>query len=607
MSHTDSTIATSRLRDFSSATLLDSATDPLLTIRPSTGSHTSHQQPSSSGRKTIKVGLLLDGLTTDVWSYAMIQRLIQSPHVSLSVVVTNDTPAPKRNTTLFSKIWNNRYRLPSLTTRWALEHIYNLLIDRNPLRPDANQEANLTPLLADIPRLAVRPTRSQSSDYFNDADINQLKQYDLDVLIRCGFRILRGDILKAARYGIWSLHHGDHSINRGGPAGYWESMESWPEVGTVLQILTEELDGGILLHKSTTMTDPMSVRDTRSSMFWKSASFIPRKIEELAIKGEEAFFQDVRRKNGHPLLYSRRLYKTPTNSELAGLTIAKVLQKTKRLWRNLRFFDQWCLLFDLKDHFSPALWRYKRIVPPKDRFWADPHIIHRGNQYFIFIEEYLYATGKGHISVIVMNEDGSYEAPIKVLERPYHLSYPFVFEHENTLWMIPESMSNGTIDVYRCVDFPAKWEWHATLMENVKAVDATVFPHGGKWWLFANVVENEGASTDDELCLFFSDDVLSNKWTPHPGNPIVSDCKSARPAGRIFELDGTLYRPSQNCSVRYGYGFNLCRIDMLNEFEYKETVVTSVEPKWCRDVVATHTYSRVDRLHMVDALVTRRR
>ncbi len=37
---------------------------------------------------------------------------------------------------------------------------------------------------------------------------------------------------------------------------------------------------------------------------------------------------------------------------------------------------------------------------------------------------------KGHISVIRMDEQGVYSEPVKVLERPYHLSYPFVFEWE---------------------------------------------------------------------------------------------------------------------------------------------------------------------------------
>lgn len=143
-------------------------------------------------------------------------------------------------------------------------------------------------------------------------------------------------------------------------------------------------------------------------------------------------------------------------------------------------------------------------------------------------------------------------------------------------------------------------------MENIEAVDSTLVRHEGKWWLFANVTEYEGASSWDELFLYSSDDLFSTDWTPHPANPIVSDCKSARPAGRLFQQNGTLYRPSQNCSHRYGYGFNLAEVKQLNETSYKEDVVTRVEPNWDKSIVGTHTFSRVNSLHVVDALYRRR-
>ena len=202
--------------------------------------------------------------------------------------------------------------------------------------------------------------------------------------------------------------------------------------------------------------------------------------------------------------------------------------------------------------------------------------------------------------------------PEKVIDKPYHLSYPFVFCHDNEYYMIPETASNRTIDLYKCVEFPGKWEFKKTLMNNVCAVDTTIFNEDGIWWLFVNIRENEGASSSDELFLFYSSDLFANYWMPHPRNPIVSDIKSARPAGKIFSYNGNIYRPSQNNIYRsgyggygYGYGIKINQIITLTKFEYKEICVSSIEPLWDKKIVAAHTLNSIQGLTIIDGLCKR--
>jgi hypothetical protein len=384
-------------------------------------------------------------------------------------------------------------------------------------------------------------------------------------------------------------------------------MESSPEIGSVLQILTEDLDGGTVLYRSYSSTNDMSLTDNRSNVDWKTLHFIPRKLKELHQEGEETFFARVQEKNAHPKLYDRRLYTAPTNRERSVLLWRKLLQKVSRKWDNTFYFRQWMLLYDIREGMSTSLWRFKHITPPKDRFWADPFVVARDNKYYIFIEEFLYATQKGHISFIVMNKDGSWEFPIRVLETPYHLSYPFILEFEGDLYMVPESYESRTVALYKCTVFPRKWEFQKNLMEKCRAIDTTLFQWQGKWWMFANGIETEGASFSDELFLYHSDSPLSDNWTPHPRNPIVSDVRSARPAGRLFVRNGRLYRPSQNSSRHYGYGFNICEITKMTESDYEEKIVEKVEPKWDRNIVSTHTFNYVDGLTIIDGQLRRRR
>lgn len=74
---------------------------------------------------------------------------------------------------------------------------------------------------------------------------------ELDFLVRFGFGVLRGDVLDAPRYGVFSYHHGDLRAYRGRPAGFWEYMNDEESVGVTLQQLTETLDGGRIIKVST--------------------------------------------------------------------------------------------------------------------------------------------------------------------------------------------------------------------------------------------------------------------------------------------------------------------------------------------------------------------
>lgn len=556
----------------------------------------------------LRVGLLLDDTTVPAWAFEMVNLIQQSDYAEVSLLVVNQQQPSKINKTLVEKIRNNKSRIGYLAVRKTLELMYDKLVDRAASLPDANASRNLFECVpVDTVRVDVQPIMKQHSDYFHEGSLNEIKKQQIDVFIRLGFRILRGGILSAAKYGVWSFHHGDNTYNRGGPAGYWESMQNWPETGSILQILSEDLDNGQVLYRSFSCTNKFSVKDNVNNYFWKSLYFVPRKLKELHQLGEQAFFAEVGQQNQYPQFYSNRLFLSPTNKELFKLVTNKLKDKFQHINYNRKYFDQWLLKFDFRDGISSSFWRYKTIQPPTDRFWADPHIICRDGRYFVFIEEYLYQTHKGHISVMEIKEDGTYSTPETVLETDYHLSYPFVFEHQGETYMIPESIENRTVELYKCVEFPNKWQFVKNLMSDVALLDVTLHHQDGKWWMFANGVENSGMSTWDELYLFFTDDFISGEWQAHSKNPIVSDCKRARPAGPLFMQNGQLIRPSQNCSHRYGYGFNLNVVEKLTETEYVESTVTEVTPDWSPELLATHTFCSAGRLSVIDAQITRKK
>jgi len=539
----------------------------------------------------------------------MVEIIKQSDFAEIALIVQNAMPSGELGQTPARDAMRGTgsAQIGSVVVRTMLTALQRYLVGKPGVLPDASRNISGMALLAGVDVIGVRPRREQHLDYIEGDGVARIRARNLDVLVSLGSLNPRGGILSSARYGVWTCRFGNNTVNCGIPVGYWEVMESCPETVSAVHMLTEHDNSGFVFCRSYSSTNDRSLTDNESNVLWKTLHFIPRKLKELYEVGEEIFLARVKAENAHPHFDDRRQHSVPTNGELCALLGRKIVQKFRRKWDDVFFLKQWILLYDIRDEISTSLCRFKRITPPKDLFWADPFIVSRDNKYYIFIEEGLCPDGKGHISVIVMNKDGTWEPAVPVVEAPYHLSYPFVFEFENDSYMIPESYENHTVELYKCTEFPRKWEFQKTLMERCRAVDTTLLQWEGKWWMFSNRTETEGAPPTDELFLHYSDSPLSDNWIPHQRNPVVSDVRSARPAGRLFVRDGRLYRPSQNCSPHYGYGFNICEITKLTETDYEERVVSRVEPNWDRKIVSTHTLNYEDGLTVIDAELRERK
>ena len=241
------------------------------------------------------------------------------------------------------------------------------------------------------------------------------------------------------------------------------------------------------------------------------------------------------------------------------------------------------------------------IRPPAGDSWADPFPVDHDGARHVFFEEWSPATRKGRIALLTRTADGTWGDARIILERDVHLSYPFVFEWQGEWYLMPEAMAGRTLDLYRATDFPTGWTFDRHLMEDVRVADATIAEIDGAWWMFASIAP-EGAANTDELHLFGGPGPLG-PWRAHPANPVVSDVRSARPAGRPFRHDGAWYRPSQDCSRRYGRAIVLSRIERLDPTGYEERVVERIEAGWMPGGLGTHTVNRAGRSILLDVSI----
>lgn len=543
----------------------------------------------------LKIGLFVDSYNLPLWVYKMIEEINHSNHSEISLVIRREQKSIDKNS-LINRLWKNRNKI--------LFNFYSKF-ERKFFRKDFNpfEIKNLHDII-DCEEIKILPKEALHTSVLENQDVIKIKAKKIDVLIKIDTNSLQGDIDNLAKYGVWSYQYGGNNNDRDSLAGAWEVFNKEHDTCVILQIQKENQDDNIILYEAFYNTDHLFINRNRNNLYWNSKSILPRKLNELFTSGEEIFFQKTDSSN-----YEIKNREAPNNFETFKALVKLYTMALKKIIKRKFYFEQWILLFrmDEIENSTKSFNKFKRILPPKDRFWADPFIIQKNDSYYIFIEELIYCENKGKISFIEMDKLGNYKQPVGVLENDYHLSYPFLIEDDNKLYMLPETNQNKTIELYKCIDFPHKWELSEVLMKNIKAVDSTIFKFNNKFWLFTNIEEYSGFSNMNELHLFHSNSLLNGNWISHPQNPITTNHNYSRPAGNIFIKNDRIFRPAQNCSKHYGYGMNIREIITLNETEYKEIQVKSIYPNWEKDLISTHTINSNGKLTFIDAMISRKR
>ena len=231
------------------------------------------------------------------------------------------------------------------------------------------------------------------------------------------------------------------------------------------------------------------------------------------------------------------------------------------------------------------------------RFFADPFGAEVEGVTAAFGEEIDPTTSRGSIVRFDVVDDALVPAE-RVLDESYHVSYPYVFEHEHIWYAIPESCQNGEVALYRLAEAGRAWRKCAVLIPGLRAVDSTVFMRDGKFWLLCGIF---GDGPNHRLYVYHAD-LLTGPWRPHPRNPVKIDIRSSRPAGAPFLLDGALHRPAQDCTRKYGRRISIVRVNVIDELRYEEETVGVIEPPRGAYRRGVHTLSAMGDATLIDGL-----
>lgn len=230
---------------------------------------------------------------------------------------------------------------------------------------------------------------------------------------------------------------------------------------------------------------------------------------------------------------------------------------------------------------------------------ADPFLIKKDGKHYCFVEEYDYKTKLGHISVYEIIKDSCKALGI-ALKEDFHISYPFLLEYENEIYMCPETTAAKEIRLYNCIDFPLKWEASKVLMSDVSAADTNIFYKDKKWWMLTNLCTASVGDHGSEMHVFSSDKLMSDNWKAHPKNPVIFDPLNGRNGGLIVQGDD-VYRVFQTQGFDlYGAGSGVTKITTLNQTEYVEELQFEVTPNFFPNLKGTHSFNFSEGLVTLD-------
>jgi hypothetical protein len=455
----------------------------------------------------------------------------------------------------------------------------------------------MTVVFEKIPSLRCREiTSEESSQSFEQTDVRRIREHNLDFLLQFGFGFLQGDVLNAARYGVWSFRHSAELPYRGVTPSIWPIFDGDLVTAAVLERVTDQHDGGIVLRSGFFRTALHSLRQNIDEVCFGSASWPAIVCREIQLG--RATYLDMPRSSA-PASESRSL----SNGETLRLLLRQTRHAVRRARRGLTRHEEWCIgivdapigTFLDPTREKPVRW----LQPPGDgRFIADPFGVRIDDAVHILYEDFRYSTSKGLIATMEATMPGPPRTPRVAIELPVPASYPYVIEDRGEIYCMPETSEAREVSLYRAVEFPMKWERVATMLTGVAALDGTLFRHEGRFWL-AHTDRDAGQYV--HLFLWHAS-TLEGPWEPHPLNPVKSDVRSSRPAGTPFVHEGTLYRPAQDCSRIYGGRIVINRVSRLSPTEFAEEPAAVVEPFAQSPFPdGIHTISRVGDVTLIDS------
>ena len=208
---------------------------------------------------------------------------------------------------------------------------------------------------------------------------------------------------------------------------------------------------------------------------------------------------------------------------------------------------------------------FEPVFSDKNYWYADPILYTESGISYLFLELFDKKADRGKIAYCKLTDQGP--TPFKVvIDEPFHMSFPMVFEFDGDIYMLPETSSDKSLRLYRASAFPDKWELVQRFNTEGLYVD-TVITHVGEKSF--GILTCEANPAKEYECRFLKFEISrdSNEGFSLHANTDFNEGQKydllSRNGGPIFEYDGKRYIAAQESSFSE-YGL------YMNYYEYDE-------------------------------------
>lgn len=227
-------------------------------------------------------------------------------------------------------------------------------------------------------------------------------------------------------------------------------------------------------------------------------------------------------------------------------------------------FDEQHMIYQLP---IKGLWKPKPVL-----FQADSFLFVKGEELFLFYE-LQHWDNPGYIVMTKTSDLKTWTKPVIVLQEPFHLSFPYVFEDNGSIYMVPESQESDSIRLYQANDSLTSFTFVRTLLKKEREEglhynlnDSHIYKQEGKYYLFTSYQEDWMYYQE----LYVTEDLLNGSFVRHPQSPICTSNEYGRNGGSLIQYGNKLLRVTQDCHQNYGDNISLMEVTQLDEQHYQE-------------------------------------
>lgn len=266
-----------------------------------------------------------------------------------------------------------------------------------------------------------------------------------------------------------------------------------------------------------------------------------------------------------------------------------------------------------------------RICMPSNRFWhADPILYQGGEKLYVFTEMYDRYRKRGAIGVSFFDDNGELTKAKKVIEEPFHMSFPFIFCIGEDVFMLPETVQSKELRIYKKGETLYDWSLYRNVyIENLVDTVVCISEEENILYFISGLEDpDERNKTKNKLRIFTCPINSFEKSNKIFRKDFVDDTEKlygkdvwqyqVRNGGYPFRMNGKLFRLVQDCDKEhYGKAFCFYQIEKISQQAYKEKIVRKITPDDLKisglpnnvQVIATHTYGIAGNTEIIDCYV----